>query len=108
LVQGLKPDLLSICNKKKKVNEYAGWEDDNKLYLWPDAVYQWISSQPGYQDITKIQISKALKRYGILIFEYSGASDNTVHVEISGERRRFLCINKDILYRAAAQDNYTE
>lgn len=108
LVQGLEFGRLPICNKKKKVNKYAGWRDDNKLYLWPDAVYQWISSQPGYQNVTKIQVSKELKRYNILIFEYSGASDNTVHVEISGERRRFLCINKDMLYRAAAQDSYTE
>ena len=108
LIQGLGSGELSICSKKKKLNKSAGWENDDKLYFWPEAVYQWVSSQPGYQDITKIQISKALKRYGILIFEYGGASDNTVHLEVSGERRRFLCMNRDMLYRAGTQDIYAD
>lgn len=105
LVQALDSGELHICSKKKNLYKSAGWEDGNKIYLWPEAVYQWISSQPGYLDASKKSISKELKRYGILIFEYSGASDNTVHLKVGEERHRFLCLNKERLYRAAALES---
>jgi len=90
IAQGIDSGEIILCDKKKKLMESHGMETSEKLFFWPDVVYQWIKQQNGYGDYSKIKISKELKSDGILILEYEMASDNTVHLEVKGNRYRFL------------------
>lgn len=101
LARGIRDGSLPVCTKKKHLHENAGLKTDGRLYLWPGAVFQFVSGQQGYQDCTKLRISKELKHYSILLQEYDGAEDNTVHLEVNGKRRRFLCLDEKALYAAA-------
>ena len=92
---------MSICTKRKHLRESAGLTSDGKLFLWPDVVFSFITSQFGYQNYTKLKISKELKNSHILLQEYDGAEDNTVHLEVNGKRCRFLCLDERALYTAA-------
>lgn len=94
---------LPICDKRKHLLESAGLESDGRIYLWPNVVLSWVTKQTGYEDYTKIKISKVLKKSGVLIQEYGDASDNTVHLDIDGERHRFLCLDLKILQKVASQ-----
>lgn len=104
LVNGIESDNLHLCKKRKSLYKSAGIELNGKIYLWPNAAYSWITSQKGYQNCTKIRISKYPNAVGILIPEYGDAQDHTVHLEVDGARRRFLCLNKAALYNEANND----
>lgn len=101
LVRGIEDGSLPLCTKVKHLSAHAGLKSNGKVYLWPNAVLQLISSQNGYQNYTKLKISKELKNSGILFQEYDGAEDNTVHLEVNGKRSRFLCLDQNALYNAA-------
>ena len=92
-----------MCKKKKGLGKAHGLDKDGRMYFWPDAIYHQIIQQNGYQGYTKNKISKELKSDGVLILEYDMASDNTVHLEVNGERLRFLCLDESLLYHAAKE-----
>jgi hypothetical protein len=101
ILEGIQSGNLTLCEKSKHLPKHHGLKKDEKLYLWPEAVYQWITQQDGYRDHTKIKISKELKSQGVLIQEYDTASDNTVHLKVKGKRLRFLCLDSASLSKAA-------
>lgn len=79
LYDGKKNDAFNLATNPKKLAKYSGiiWQKD--LCLKPDALVQYVRTQPGFHNWTRNRIIQELKDIGALVLQEENAS--TVHID---------------------------
>ena len=79
LYDGKKNDAFNLATNPKKLAKYSGiiWQKD--LCLKPDALVQYVLTQPGFHNWTRNRIIQELKDIGALVLQEENAS--TVHID---------------------------
>lgn len=79
LYDGKKNDAFNLATNPKKLAKHGGtiWKKD--LCLKPDALVQYVRTQPGFQSWTRNRIVQELKDIGALVLQEEDA--NTIHID---------------------------